>query len=85
MNFYKGVFGGDLTFSTFGSMDQNCPAEFKDQTMHSSLENDRVSFMASDNPPGEAEVKSGNMRITVAGPASDDAKLAEYFSELKEG
>src|SRR4029078_2579298 len=52
METYKGVFGGELTVSTFGDMGQTDEA-LKDKVMHSQLETPAgFTLMASDTPPG---------------------------------
>jgi PhnB protein len=84
MEFYKAVFGGKLTMSTFeeyhASQD---PAEAK-KIMHAVLESeDSIYFMASDTP-NRMEYKTGtNMRMSLSG--EDEAKLKGYFEKLSAG
>ena len=63
MEFYKGVFGGDLTVSTFGEFGaENSPDA--DKIMHSQLETDRgFTLMASDTPSGMARTSGDNITI----------------------
>ena len=52
MEFYRDVFGGSLTISTFGEFGNDDPA-VADKTMHAMLEADNgLTLMASDGPPG---------------------------------
>ena len=37
MEFYKGIFGGELSMMTFGQVDESCPAAISDHIMHASL------------------------------------------------
>jgi PhnB protein len=84
MEFYKAVFGGKLTMSTFeeyhASQD---PAEAK-KIMHAVLvSEDDIYFMASDTP-NRMEYKTGtNMRMSLSG--EDEAKLKGYFEKLSAG
>lgn len=52
MDFYRDCLGGTLQVITYGQMDQDAPAEAKDRTAHSYLENDRIALMGSDGMPG---------------------------------
>jgi len=52
MEFYKEVFGGELTMNTFGSFGQSDPA-IADKIMHAQLETSNgFTLMASDTAPG---------------------------------
>ena len=84
METYKGVFGGELTVSTFGDMGQTDEA-LKDKVMHSQLETPAgFTLMASDTPPGASEFKPGN-NFSVSLSGDDDAELRGYFDGLAEG
>jgi PhnB protein len=84
MEFYKSVFGGTLTMTTFkeGGMSSG-PAEDQ-KVMHSMLEaSNGITLMASDTPPG-AEVRPGtNISISLSG--DDDRTLRGYWDKLSSG
>jgi len=80
MEFYKGVFGGDLTVSTFGEFGaENSPDA--DKIMHSQLETDRgFTLMASDTPSGMARTSGDNITISLSG--EDGGELRGYWDKL---
>ena len=84
MEFYRSVFGGKLTLTTFkdGGMAQD-PAS-ADLVMHSMLEAENgITFMASDAPPG-MPVSNGS-RVTLALNGDDAAELTGYWDKLAAG
>lgn len=83
MEFYQGVFGGELTLSTFGEYGMTehegnpIPA---DGVMHSQLATDAgFTLMAADNP-GE---HTPNGHISLSG--DEDEMLRGYFDKLADG
>ena len=81
MEFYKTVFGGTLTISTFkeGGMSQG-PAD-ENLIMHSMLEAPNgMTLMASDTPPGWDYKPGTNMSISLSG--DEDALLRGYWQKL---
>ncbi len=83
MEFYRDVFGGELTINTFGEYGDTDPAT-ADGTMHAHLEADNgMALMASDGPPG-TEVKVGdNISISLSG--DDSGELHGYWDKLSDG
>jgi len=83
MEFYRDVFGGELTINTFGEYGNPDPA-VADKTMHAQLETGSgFTLMASDGPPG-VEVKVGdNITISLSGDNSDE--LRGYWEKLSGG
>lgn len=84
MDFYKSVFGGELTVSTFGDggMAQD-PAD-KDKIMHSQLETPAgFTLMASDTP-SSVDHKPGNT-MTVSLSGDEEGTLKGYWDKLKDG
>jgi len=80
MEFYRGVFGGELTIQTIGEAPGDWPGkEAMDQegVMHSMLDGD-VRLMASDSPKASSE--SAKVELSVSG--EDDATLRKYWSGL---
>ena len=83
IEFYKEVFGGELTTSTFGSFGQADPA-IADKIMHAQLETaNGYTLMASDMPPG-TEFKPGNTS-TISLSGTDAADLRGYWEKLSAG
>lgn len=86
MKFYQSVLGGELEISRFGdfaSKEMPVSDDQKDKVMHSSLRNDRLSFMASDSMPGRPVVFGGSVSLSIAG--GDEAELTKFFNGLSEG
>jgi PhnB protein len=80
MEFYQGVFGGDLAINTYGEFGSP-DAPNADRIMHSQLETPAgFTLMGADIPPGD-ELKPGNA-ITVSLSGDDDAALHGYWAEL---
>jgi PhnB protein len=80
MEFYKGVFGGTLTLSTFGDLGApDSPAA--DKIMHAILETDNgFTLMASDAPPGVERHPGDNITVSLSGDDADD--LRRYWEKL---
>jgi len=83
MEFYRTVFGGDLTLSTFGEFG-NQDAAVADKVMHAMLETDRgYTLMASDLAPGMQHIPGNNITISLSGDDGDE--LRECWAKLAEG
>jgi PhnB protein len=83
MEYYKEVFGGELTVNTFGSFGQADPA-IADKIMHAQLETKNgFTLMASDTPPGMEVRSGGNITISLSGTDADD--LRGYWAKLSDG
>jgi PhnB protein len=80
LEFYRDVFGGSLTLSTFGELGaENEP--HADQIMHGQLETDRgFTLMAADTPPGMTHNPGANISISLSGDDGDD--LRGYWQRL---
>jgi PhnB protein len=82
LEFYQGVFGGELTISTFGEFGIQGPAA--DQVMHGQLETPKgFTLMVSDAPEGMALTEGSNITICLSGDDVED--LTGYFHGLAEG
>jgi PhnB protein len=83
MDFYRDVFGGELTSSTFGEYgDKSAPNA--DQIMHSQLETDAgFTLMAADTPPGGSHNPGDNVSISLSG--DDTQELTGYWEKLSAG
>lgn len=86
MEFYQSVFGGELTFSTYGEgpadahQDPKANSdEMRDKIMFAKLNGDLV-ILASDNPHLTANVNSGQFSLSLEG--SNEALLTGYYEKL---
>lgn len=84
MEFYKSVFGGKLTISTFKDFGMpHDPAE-ANNVMHSMLEADNgITFMASDTP-SSMKFSEGS-RVSMALNGDNTGELTGYFEKLAAG
>lgn len=84
LEFYKSIFGGTLDISTFASMKDKMPADYKmddDKLMHGLLSGGAVRLMASDSVAASPEAK----KIELSLSGDDEAQLREFFEKLSEG
>lgn len=83
LEFYKDVFGGNLSINTFGEYgDPNAPEA--NNVMHGQLETDQgFILMASDTPPGMDFNPGTNITISLSG--DDEQELRGYWEKLSEG
>ena len=83
LEFYKDVFGGNLSINTFGEYgDSDAPEA--NNVMHGQLETDRgFTLMASDTPPGMDFNPGSNITISLSG--DDEQELRGYWEKLSEG
>ncbi|MCU7820497.1 VOC family protein [Kitasatospora sp. DSM 101779] len=83
MEFYQGVFGGDLDLNTYGQFNPDMTGETAERIMHGMLVTPSgYTLMGADNPPG-TEHRPGN-NITVSLSGDDDADLRRYWTALSE-
>jgi len=82
MEFYKGVFGGELTMQTRGETDPEAPADMKDLLIHCRLEGGEINLMAADNTGAQ---KGPQDRISLSVTGYDEAKLRKMFDQLGAG
>ena len=82
MEFYRDVFGGELTLSTFGEMGAAAPGE-ENKIMHAQLETPSgFTLMGSDTPTGMTRSEGSSISVSLSG---DDAELRDYFAKLSSG
>ena len=81
MEFYRDVFGGELTVSTFGEMGGAAPGD-ENKVMHSQLETPSgFTLMGSDAPAGMPRDEGSRIQISLSG---NDAELRDYFQKLSQ-
>ena len=83
MEFYRGVFGGDLTLNTYGEAGAAAPGD-ENKIMHAQLETPSgYTLMASDAPAGMDRDEGSSISVSLSGDDADD--LRGFFSKLSEG
>jgi PhnB protein len=83
MEFYRDVFGGNLTMNTFGEFGQADSPDV-DKIMHSQLETDMgFTLMASDTPAGMQRNPGDTITISLSGDDADS--LRGYWEKLSDG
>lgn len=84
MEFYRSVFGGELTVSTFAEYQMAQDPSEQDKVMHSQLVTPGgLVLMAADTPA--AMPLPGGSDITVSLSGEDDGELRGYWDGLTEG
>ncbi|MEO3807702.1 VOC family protein [Sphaerisporangium sp. B11E5] len=83
MEFYQGVFGGELTLRTFGEFGSPEP-DLADKVMHSMLQtSEGFTLMGSDTPPGMTRTVGDSVTISLSGEDAD--QLRGYWEKLSAG
>jgi PhnB protein len=86
MEFYKSIFGGELTQSTFAEFQASQDPAEQDKIMHSQLVTDNgLTLMASDTPNGMDYTPGTNYSVSLSGDDKDDAELRGYWDKLSSG
>ncbi len=81
MEFYKTVFGGKVTMSTFKEFHASQDPSEDNLIMHSVLEADNgITFMASDTPNRMEHRVGTNFSMSLSG--DNEAELSTYFEKL---
>ncbi|MGB3769572.1 MAG: VOC family protein [Rhodococcus sp. (in: high G+C Gram-positive bacteria)] len=79
MEFYRSVFGGDLSVSTFGDAGMEVGDSEKDLVMHSQLDTPTgFTLMGADTPASMDVGTNGSISLT----GDDDAELRAYWDAL---
>lgn len=86
MEFYRGVFGGELLLSTFRDVGAEVEPDELDLVMHAQLTGDAgVVFMASDTPKHMDYSRGSDFSMSLSRPNEDEAQLTGYFDGLAAG
>jgi PhnB protein len=84
MEFYKSVFGGTLTMSTFKEGGAPVGPADENKIMHSMLiVNNGMTLMGSDTPPTMKRTVGDNISLSLSG--EDEKELKGYWDKLSEG
>ncbi|HWM35090.1 MAG TPA: VOC family protein [Pseudolysinimonas sp.] len=86
MEFYRTVFGGELSIMTFGEMGDPYPGESAN-VMHGQLETPSgFTLMGADVPSTVGFEQGRNVfQVSLSGAKSDEAELWRYWDGLAEG
>ena len=81
MEFYKDIFGGELTVKTYAEVGMADGPMGPDHLMHANLEGGHVKLMASD----AAKASPVAAKVTISLSGSDEAALRTIFEKLCDG
>jgi PhnB protein len=81
MEFYKSIFGGELSFQTYGDVGAATDDNPPEYIMHAHLKAEDVVLMASDS--SKASDKAAKVTMSLSG--NEEEKLRGYFDRLSEG
>jgi len=85
MEFYKSVFGGELTMQTYkeGGMPEGPD---NDKIMHAVLNGDNgITFFASDTPSDGQHTTGSSISMALSGDIDAEKTLTGYWNKLGEG
>ena len=84
LEFYKDVFGGELTTNTFKEFGASHGPDDDDKLMHGQLESPSgFTLMAADTPQGMSYNPGENIAVSLSGDDGDD--LRGYYEKLSDG
>ena len=84
MEFYKSVFGGELTLSTFGEFHASEDPAEQDNIMHGMLVTDNgLTLMGADTPKSMKYTPGDNYSVSLSG--EDEAELRRYWEGISAG
>ncbi len=84
MEFYRGVFGGNLTMSTFGEFQVSEDESEQDKIMHAQLDAPNGMTLMGSDTPAQMENSEGS-RVTISLSGEDEAELRGYWDKLADG
>jgi PhnB protein len=86
MDFYTSVFGGEVTYMTFGESGDPYPGE-GDKIMHAQLETPSDFMLMASDVPTTMGYTAGenNFSVSLSGAKGDDAELRGYWDKLAKG
>jgi PhnB protein len=86
MEFYRSVFGGELTTSTFAEFQASDDPAEQDKIMHSTLTTaGGIVLMASDTPNRMDYKPGNNFSISLSGEQAEEGELRGYWDKLSAG
>ena len=84
MQFYRSVFGGNLTVSTFKEYQASQDPSEDDKVMHAMLEAENGFVIMGADTPSSMEYDPG-ARISLSLSGDDEAELRGYWDKLRVG
>lgn len=81
IEFYKSIFGGELTIQTYDEVPGPTQEGMEGKIMHAALMGGDVDLMASDTQ--KASPKAAKVTLSLSG--TDEEKLTKFFNSLSEG
>ena len=85
MEFYKSVFGGELTTATFKDFGASSDPTEDDLIMHADLEGDGgIRVMAAD-VPNRMDYQAGTNDFAMSLSGDEETELRQYFDKLADG
>ncbi len=83
MEFYRSVFGGELTLSTFGDFHASDDPAEQHKIMHGQLDaGPGLVLMGADTPNGMDHTGQSGVSMSLSGGAEDEARLRGWFEAL---
>lgn len=84
MEFYRSVFGGELTMSTFGEFHASEDPAEADKIMHGMLTVDNGMMLMGADTPNSMELSAGsNFAVSLSG--DNEAEIRGYWDKLSDG
>lgn len=84
MEFYRSVFGGELTLNTFGDLHASEDPAEQDKIMHGMLTSPGgLTLMGADTPSSMSYTPGDNFSVSLSG--EDEAELRGYWDKLSDG
>ncbi|HEX5039647.1 MAG TPA: VOC family protein [Candidatus Limnocylindria bacterium] len=84
MEFYRGVFGGELALTTYGEGNMAESDADAGRIMHGQLEAPNgMTLMGADSPPGQPAASGSAITISLSG--EDEGELTGYWNGLLDG
>lgn len=86
LEFYRTVFGGELTITTFGEFGISPDPAEAGKVMHGQLETPSgYTLMAADTPNSMERPEASNVSISLSGGGEEEAELTGCYQKLIEG
>ncbi len=85
MEFYHGIFGGELTLQTRGEVDPEAPEDMKDLLIHGDLTGGEIRLMGADNTDVAGNKPQSRLAISLNGTAADYDRLHKVYDALAAG
>ncbi len=83
MDFYQSVFGGEVTYQTYGDVHMASEVMTEDKIMHAVLEGGVIKLFGSDT--AKASAVAAKVTLNIDGVPEDDAQMRQMFDALSNG